>query len=199
MKDILDAGLDSIRFSVNEADKDTYATIHGRDDFDSVVDNIKFCNKYIKENNLKVATSLSCVITKKTNGIQSRMKELFGEFVDDILFIPVRLDRLLCDDKFICEYQIVDDSNAEINHNYICPLLFDTMYISADLKVLPCCESYAEGEYFYDLKEDFNLENAWNCDAYKRHREIFLNNADDSGTICEKCFLRKSGVERLGV
>ena len=34
MKDVLDAGLDSIRFSINAADRDTYLEIHGRDDFD---------------------------------------------------------------------------------------------------------------------------------------------------------------------
>ena len=91
----MDAGLDSIRVSVNAADRDTYKELHGTDDFDNVLNNIKFLHQYIKEKELKVATSLSCVITKKTLGIQNDVRELFDKYVDDILFIPVTLGRLV--------------------------------------------------------------------------------------------------------
>lgn len=197
MKEVLDAGLDSIRFSINAADRDTYKEVHGRDDFDKVVENIRFMNKYIKENNLNVATSISCVITKKTLGIQAKIREIFGELVEDILFIPVMLDRLKKDEDFIQEYQIMDDSDSEINKDFICPMLFDTMYISANLEVMPCCEAYDDDCFFYDLKEDFDLEKAWNCNTYQKYRSIFLHGADDKGTICENCILRMKGAGRL--
>lgn len=197
MKKVLDAGLDSIRFSINAADKNTYQDIHGKDDFDSVVGNLKYMHEYIKKNNLKVATSLSCVITKKTMGIQKKMKQIFSEYVDEILFIPVILSRLKCDSKFIQEYQMVDDTHIEINKDYICPMLFDTMYINANLEIVPCCDAYDENCVFYDLNKDFNLEKAWRSEKYRRYRDIFLKDASDKGTICEKCVLRRKGVERL--
>ncbi len=197
IKAVVDAGLDSIRFSINAADKETYAEIHGKDDFEKVVRNISFLHDYIQKTGRNVATSVSCVITKKTNGIQKKVKEIFGDLVDDILFIPVRVDHLLCDPGVMHEYQIMDDSDGQINPEYICPLLFDTMYISAELTVVPCCDVYVRGGSFYDLKKDFNLENAWNCEVYKRYRDIFLKNADDSGTFCEQCLLRRKGSERF--
>lgn len=199
MKDVLDAGLDSIRFSINAADRETYRIIHGRDDFDKVVENIKYMSEYIRDNSLKVATSLSCVITKKTLGIQEGVKNLFGEYVDDILFIPVMLNRLNYDKTFEEEYGLIDDSQATINPEYVCPMLFDTMYINANLEVVPCCDAYDDNCVFYDLKQDFNLENAWKCNAYQKYRNIFLRNGDDKGTICEKCMLRMKGVERLSL
>ncbi len=195
MKAVLDAGLDSIRFSINAVDRETYKEIHGKDDFDDVLSNIKFMHHYIQEKNLKVATSLSCVITKKTLGIQDKVKRIFGEYVEDILFIPVIVNRLLPDKKFLEEYRLFDEGEDKINKNYICPMLFDTMYINADLKVMPCCDAYDSNTFFYDLNEDFNLEHAWTSDLYKRYRDIFLKNADDEGTICKDCVLRKKGME----
>ena len=199
MKEVLDAGLDSIRISINAADKEMYRELHGKDDFDKVLENLKYMQGYIKENSLKVATSISCVITKKTVGIQEKFKKLFGEYVDDILFIPVMLQRLNCDEEFIHEYQIIDDSQTEIKSDFICPLLFDTMYINANLEVVPCCEAYDTNCVFYDLKQDFNLENAWNSEKYKEYRRLYLNREDLTKTICEKCTLRIKGIERFSL
>lgn len=199
MKAVLDAGLDSIRFSINAADRETYREIHGMDDFDQVLENVKYMRQYIDENHLNVATSISCVITKKTLGIQKQVKELFAEYVEDILFIPVMVNRLKQDEVFLREHRLVNESNAKVNPEIICPMLFDTMYINANLEIVPCCEAYDDDCVFYDLKEDLNLEHAWSCAAYKRYRDIFLKGASDKGTICENCMLRMKGVERLSL
>jgi MoaA/NifB/PqqE/SkfB family radical SAM enzyme len=199
MKALLDAGIDSLRFSVNAADRETYREVHGKDDFEVVCENIKFMREYIDKNSLNVATSISSVITKKTDGMQDKIIQLFGKYVDDILFIPVKLQRLDCDEAYLSENQIIDDSDAQINENFVCPMLFDTMYITANLKVIPCCEACASSCAFYDLKENMDLEAAWNCEDYKRHRRIFLNKESDEGTVCKNCMLRMKGVERLGL
>ena len=119
--------------------------------------------------------------------------------MDDILFIPVMVNRLKTDESFLAEHRLLDESNAKINAEFICPMLFDTMYINADLEVVPCCDAYDDNCSFYDLKKDFDLEHAWNCGEYRRYRDIFLKGADDKGTICEKCMLRMKGVERLSL
>ncbi|MBP3505388.1 MAG: radical SAM protein [Lachnospiraceae bacterium] len=197
MKRILDAGLDSIRFSVNAADAKTYEIVHGSDDFDAVVANIKFAHEYITSNNLSTATSLSCVITKRTFGIQNQIRQLFENYVDDILFIPVIVEMLNCSEDIKKSLRIVDDTKAVINHNFNCPILFNTMYIDPNLNVIPCCFACGKNVSFYNLNDDFNLENAWYSALYKEYRSIFLDNCDDAGTLCEDCNLRKQGIERL--
>lgn len=199
MKKVIDAGLDSIRFSVNAVDQISYEDIHGRNDFDNVIENIKCMDEYLKKNNKEIATSLSCVITKKTDGIQDRIRELFGKYVDDILFIPVMVNELSCDESVRKEYQLLDDSEAAINEEFVCPMLFNTMYITPDLKVIPCCEAPGKDIYFYDLKKDFDLVKAWYSTEYTRYRNIFLKKADDTGTICTDCNLRKQGIKRLSL
>lgn len=199
MRDVLDAGLDSIRISINAADRETYKTIHGKDDFERVVENVKYMAGYIKQHDLQVATSISCVITKKTIGIQSEIKDIFGDFFDDILFIPVMLNRLNCDDEFVEEYQLVDDSDAEINTDFVCPILFDTMYINANMEVVPCCEAYDSNCVFYDLKSDLDLNKAWNSEGYQKYRNIFLRGETDENTLCKTCILRMKGIKRFSI
>ncbi len=199
MKTVLDAGLDSIRFSINASDRETYKNIHGRDDFDIVINNIKYMRSYINDNNLDVATSISCVLTKKTSDIQGKIHELFDDYVDDILFIPVILSNIGCDESFVEEYQIISNSDITLKKDFICPIIFDTLYIRADLTIVPCCEARLENGVLYDLKEKFDLEAAWNCIEYKQYRNIFIHNTDVSGTLCEKCPLRLEGPERLGL
>ena len=79
----------------------------------------------------------------------------------------------------------------------MCPILYNTMYIGANMKVMPCCDAYDTNCFFYDLKQDFDLEKAWYSDGYRRYRDIFLKDADDKETLCERCMLRRKGVERL--
>lgn len=199
MAAVLDAGLDSIRISINAIDKDTYKEIHGSDDFDKVVKNLSFMHEYIVKNTLNVTTSISCVLTKKTQGIQSEFRRMFEKYVDDILFIPVILDYLKADEKFIQEYEIIDVKNTPFKEKYICPLLFNSMYINANLEVFPCCQvAYNdEGFSFYDLKEDMNLENAWYSKVFKEYRKYFINQEDLTNTICRDCILRRYNTDRF--
>ena len=197
MKAVIDAGLDSIRFSVNASDAKTYAELHGRDDFDKVLQNIKFMHSYIQSKKCALATSLSCVITKKTRGIESEMIRIFSPYVDDIVFIPVILDRLAKIEELKSIYEVVKDSGAEIDPAWVCPVLFDTMYVNALGRAVPCCAAYDEDVFFADLKLDADMKKAWESEGYRKYRSIFLEQTSDEDTICENCILRKKGVGRL--
>lgn len=197
MREIIDAGLDSIRFSINAPDAVRYREIHGRDNFDTVVDNIKYMRKYLTEMDIHIATSISCVITKKTLGIQEEMKKLFSPYVDDIMFIPVMLKRLRNIEEVREKYEVINDDDAVVNPDFKCPILFNTMYINALGQVVPCCDAYDENVYFADLKTDSDLVKAWNSEGYTRYRRIFTDGDSDKGTICETCILRMKTVKRF--
>ena len=197
LKEVIDAGIDSIRFSVNASDRDTYRELHGTDDFENVLNNIKFLHNHIEEKELKVATSLSCVITKRTLGIQDAVKDLFGSYVDDILFIPVTLGRLKDLPEVREQYEVINDNELEINEKAVCPVLYDTMYINALGQVVPCCNAYDYNLSFYDLKHDLDLKKAWNSEGYLKYRKVFLEHSSYEGTICSSCYMVKNGVKRL--
>ena len=195
IKEVVDAGLDSIRFSVNASDKNMYKELHGTDDFNVVLENIKFLDKYKKDSGSNIAISLSCVLTKKTLGIQNEIKNIFSEYVDDILFAPVDLSRFENEHILKSEYGIEEYKSKEIDHSIICPVLFNNMYVNALGQIVPCCVAYDKDVYFADLYKDDDLTKAWYSKGYTEYRKIFLEGNSDSGTICENCFYRMYGVE----
>ena len=197
MKALIDAGLNSIRFSVNSPYHDSYSDIHGHDDLEAVVNNIRFVHEYITDNKLSVATAVSCVLTKETNGCQKDLISLLGDYVDDIAFIPVMLGRLAQNVECRKKYELIPTDNLKINPQYVCSILFNTMYINAFGEVIPCCAAYDDGTCFTDLKKDCDLLSAWHSDDYRRFRSIFLEGGSDKGTICEHCYVRMQSFDNI--
>ncbi|MDO4189452.1 MAG: radical SAM protein [Lachnospiraceae bacterium] len=196
IKEIIDAGIDSLRVSINASNRKKYEEIHGIDAFDVVVSNIKYISEYVTSNNILLNISLSCVLTKDTINIQSEIRELFDEYVNEIVFIPVCTKRLIQNEELLQKYKIESENNLERKKDYYCSLLFNSMYVDADLKVVPCCNANDKDVYFYDLNDDFNLEHAWNCDEYIYYRKVFLDNKE-LPEICGCCENLFNGFENM--
>ncbi len=189
MKSVLDSGLDSIRFSINGADRAQYEFFHGRDDFDAAKNNLKFMSSYISDNNLKVSTSISVVVTKMTPSLRKDIIEGFGELVDDIVFFPVLLEGLCLDDDMRNKLIEVEMPEKPID-GFICSYPFNSMYIDALGRVKPCCNNLDDNVGIWDLTKECDLRKAWNSELMIRYRRIFIEGASVKGTACEKCHLR---------
>ncbi len=189
MSKVLDAGLDSIRFSINAADREHYKYFHGKDDFDVVKRNLINLCKYVKNNDLNVSISISVVVTQMTPNIRDEMKDQFGEYVDDIVFFPVILDGLELDESLIKQWCGVEPPRIPIE-GYMCSYPFNSMYIDAFGIARPCCFIFDEKDGAWDLNDECDLEKAWNSDLMLKYRSIFVNGDSVCGTKCEDCYLR---------
>ena len=195
--EVINSGLDSIRFSVNAATRETYRSMHGRDDFDRVIDNIRCMREYLDKNNIQMNTSVSYVVTKENIEEISKAKELLKNLVDEILFIPViglsKWDKELSERLSLDEYE---EKDRVENYNLSCPIPFNTMYITSAGKVKLCCNTYKTDIETYDLTNDLNLEAAWKSRVYQKYRKAFIEK-NIKGTVCENCRQVKQGVSRV--
>lgn len=80
---VLDAGLNSVKFSVNAGTRESYKTVHGKDDFDKVIENIKWFHGYRKTSGLKYGIYFSMVPTHHTEGEWPILQELLRPYTDD--------------------------------------------------------------------------------------------------------------------
>mgnify|MGYP003429478118 CR=1 len=195
--EVVNSGLDSIRFSVNAGTRETYKKIHGKDDFDTVINNIKFLREYLDQNNIDMNTSISYVVTKENKKEMLILKELINDCVDEILFIPVlgvkdwneELSKKLSLDEY-------EEKDRLENKRLSCPLLFNAMYITSAGKVKLCCDTYKTDIEVYDLNKDLNLKAAWNAPMFLKYRAAILEN-NVKGTACENCHQLRQGVSRV--
>lgn len=186
---VLNAGLDSIRFSINASDREHYEYFHGRDDFEIVTENLKCMSNYIKNNNIKVATSISVVVTALTPNIRQEMKDLYSKYVDDIVFFPVILDGLNVDENLKKKLMVLETPKEPIE-NYVCSYPFNSMYIDAAGLVRPCCHMFGENDEAWDMTKECDLEKAWNSMVMIKYRRLFAEKLPLEGSECKNCFLR---------
>lgn len=83
---VIDAGLDSIKFSINAPEKELYKFIHGRDDFDKVMEHLKYLNQYRTETGKDYKIYVTGILTKYTEHLQEEYHKIFDGLADQIVF-----------------------------------------------------------------------------------------------------------------
>ncbi|MCM1154899.1 MAG: radical SAM protein [Roseburia sp.] len=178
---VIDAGIDSIKFSINGANKEDYLLIHGRDDFDKVIENLKFISGLRHTHQFKLY--ISFIMTKQTVGTKETFKSEYGKYVDDILFFNCinqsgympELNNLLA----------IDGNAGGYNIDGVCPMIFNKLHVTYEGYLTMCCADFQNYLAVADLNKE-PLQDAWNNQYAQALRKRHLSH-DLNGTICANC------------
>lgn len=88
MRTLIDAGLNSVKFSVNAATSETYKEVHGKDDFNVVKNNIKALRDFTQENNIDLPIFISFVKNEINKNDIDTLYKIFENLVDRIYVVP---------------------------------------------------------------------------------------------------------------
>jgi molybdenum cofactor biosynthesis enzyme MoaA len=175
---VLEAGLDSIKFSVNAGSAETYRLIHGSEDWEKVVRHVTFVSRYREEKKLKLALYLSSVLTKMTIHERESIRRAFGSFVDEIFFVD-------CDAQ---QGQMLGNEGVLYDQAPVipfCSLPFNRLHVTCEGYLTLCCVDYQNYLAVADLNTE-SLAEAWKSPLFvemrKRHLEKRLR-----GTLCGNC------------
>jgi organic radical activating enzyme len=178
LKAVIDAGLDSIKFSINAGSRETYSLVHGTDDWDKVVENVQFISNYRADNNLKFTIFVSSIVTKKTAHEQETIEQTLSDFVDEIIFVN-------CDSQ---QGQMLANDGAlfdEPSKVSCCSLPFNRLHVTSEGYLTLCCVDYQNYLAVADLNVE-ELHKAWNNKHYVEMRKKHMGNTLD-GTLCGNC------------
>lgn len=198
LKSVIDAGLDSIKFSINAGSRETYKIVHKHDDYDKVIENLKFVYKYKMENNLDIKILSSFVITKYTNDEIDGHYNNIKPYVDEIVFFD--MDRC---------WGIMEEETKEISINVDtikapkykrinklpCPELFRTICVTAEGYLALCCANVFNDLVVEDLNK-MSLADAWNSEKMQQIRKAHYENKID-GTLCYNCIYEVGKEEHM--
>lgn len=186
IKNVVDSGLDSIKFSINGTDRETYRFIHGKDDFDTVCEHLKFCFDYRRKTGKSYRIFISHVITKYTEDRLDAFRERFQDIADEIFFIRAQNQGGLMPE--INDYLISKDQ-AETKDG--CNLLFNAVNISYEGYMTACSEDFENALVVADL-HTCSLKEAWHGAAFTGLRKRYLE-GELEGTLCKCCMENKRG------
>lgn len=176
---ILEAGLDSIKFSINGIEKEEYKKTHLKDDFELVIKNLKYLIELKKTKYLNLKILISCINKNEKEIISLKFKEILRtdyKYINNILKYNITFTP-----KF---EQFTFDENKLKS----CPLALEEIYIDSDCRLGLCCKDYfKEFDYGSLLVNDFLT--LYNSQEMKELRNMHLSKSFPNNHFCKKCLI----------
>ena len=177
---VVDAGVDSVKFSVNAPERKLYEFIHGRDDFDQVMEHLKYLNQYRRESGRDFKIYLTGILTRYTEHTKDDYFKVFDGLADQIVFKDVYNQGGYMPE---IDWQLKCTHDKEQTRR--CNLPFDALCVT--------CEGYlsVENADFENMLivADLNkvtLKEGWYGEKMKEVRRMFLEDCLE-GTLCHGC------------
>ncbi|QSZ40738.1 radical SAM protein [Sulfurimonas aquatica] len=177
--EIIEAGADSIKFSINALDRESYKDVHLVDDFDLVIDNFKELLKLKKDRYQALKVTISSVINMDENILREEFKKLLGENFDLIDGISVYAI------SYTPKFDEISSSKVVTKK---CSIPFKELYINSDGSLGLCCKDYFDAINFGSLKENDFLD-VYNSEEFRSVREMHEKSAFPDNHLCKNCLL----------
>ena len=185
---VIDAGLSSIKFSVNAGTRETYKLVHGRDEFEKVLGHIRFISEYRRTHAPHLRMFASCIVTRFiTEHEKSEFRRQVLPLVDDIAFYGVGGQAGQSLDQLAILEGAMTDGYPPPGAAKPCFMLWNRLHLTFEGYLTLCCVDYEDALTYADLNPpDADVAEAWNNqvmqDMRRRHQT-----QDLSGTLCQNC------------
>ena len=183
----VESGLNSIKFSVNAGSKETYKLVHGADDYDKVIDHIKFISKYRKDNNINMKIMVSCVVTKFLEDLdeKEKLKNTILSYVDEIAFWGVSGQMGQSLEQLNLIASSMTDDMPPPGSAKPCSMLWNRFHLTHEGYLSLCCVDYENSLVYADLNAN-SVEDSWHNQVIKNMRKKHQEQ-DLDGTLCKNC------------
>jgi len=191
VKPVIDAGCNSLKFSINAHNKEDFKLVHGFDDFDKVISNLKWIFNYRNENNIKMGIYVSSVSNSKTE-ITKDVRNTITNNCDNFSIRKISNQggsmMELNETEEIVNGNILG-SLEEHEYTSRCVYPFNRIVVNPFGNVIPCTADFHNMLEIGDAKKK-SLKDIWKSNTFKYLRKKHLNN-DYEGIFCDKCLNNK--------
>jgi hypothetical protein len=175
------AGLDSIKFSINAGNAETYKKIHGYDAFETVLENLQTCYELKQKYNKKLRIMVSFVVTNQNENETDILKGIVKPYIDNYMVHPIIV-------RHSCENDMRNELEPKMG-KYIqevpCFMVFTRLHITFDGYLTACCQDFNYELLLADLKS-ISLNEAWKSKNALELRAAHLDK-DVSRFLCDNC------------
>ena len=186
LKRIVEAGIDSIKFSISASNNESFKKHHGIDGFDIVYKNIRDAYNYRKESKKDFKLFTFSILTQFNLQEKEEIQKVFSPYVDEVYFLNVQDDIIRL--KGLREHLMVDknqDCYSKGERQIPCPQLFNRVVIDEEGFLCSCCYSQENLTRIIDLNT-ISLKDAVYCEEFLSLRKQHLEN-NLTSNICRRC------------
>jgi radical SAM protein with 4Fe4S-binding SPASM domain len=179
---ILQAGVRSVRYSIEGTTRATYEKIRAGAKWETLLENIARFKKIRDALRPEVTISLNMVVMKDTVEELHRVEDIFGAYVDEIAFSP--LEGLGETGEELARDQLLEKHVS--SDRLPCRLLWEMMNVSVDGKATVCCADVEATNVVGDvLNED--LLTIWRASRLESFRQLHRRKQFGQAKICSRC------------
>lgn len=182
LTEVVEAGVDSIKFSINAGSRETYKLVHGFDEFDKATEHLKFLYDLRCRTEKAFKIYISFVVTKFTQYETELFSKEYSKYCDQIMFYPVlNLGGLMSE-----IYTHIAPSGYVREIMRPCHLLFTAIGITAEGYLTACgCSDFQNYLVVGDLNKQ-SLKDAWYSDKFNELRRQYIDK-ELTGLQCQNC------------
>jgi len=195
----LDAGLDSLKFSINAGTRESYALVHGVDEFEQVMANVQMVADYRARTGRALRLVVSYVDTPLSRNDFGRLQERIGHLVDEIVRYPFmvigtplsrRTDAKGTERPFIG----YEDTNRREGWNVArlklpCYQLWNYLNVTVEGHISACCADF-NNDLIVGSLASMSLMDAWHSPEFQKLRQMHVDRRI-KGTLCHSCIAQK--------
>lgn len=188
MRETVEAGLDSLKFSVNAGTREAYRKVHGRDDFEKVIERIRVMGAWRKEAGREFRLFVTTVISPESPDGAERLSELLGNLVDAVCPVPMTSIGTQISDALYRGIDYGTDENLK-RFSTPCSLLWTMLNVQKEGYLSACCSDFNNDLLVADL-HTHSLAEAWHSVAFRELRRRHLGHHVE-GILCEACIRQR--------
>ena len=182
---VITAGLDSIKFSINAGEKETYKKIHGQDKFETVLENLRICHELKQNLNQKLKIMVSFVVTKENEDEIELLRGIVEPYMNQYMVHPISVRHNSENDK----RNALEPRMGKDIHEIPCSMVFTRLHITFNGYLTACCQDFNYDLLLADLKKT-PLKEAWvSKNAIELRRAHINRNVE--GLLCDNCIKPK--------
>jgi MoaA/NifB/PqqE/SkfB family radical SAM enzyme len=184
LEKVIDAGLDSIKFSINAGTRETYQQIHGHDSFNTVISNLRTCYELKQKKNKKLKILVSFVILRQNEKEIEILKQIVAPYISENVMINSIAPGLIWRYKIDTIYlhpKLIDFGKVEIP----CSNIFERIIVTYNGYLTGYSLDFNHDLLLADLN-NVTLNDAWNSENALKLRRSHLKK-DLTGLICANC------------
>ena len=184
VRQCVEAGLDSLKFSLNAMDTQSYKEITHVDAFKTVIQNIKDARRAIQDSNKKCGLYVSSFLYDHDSPTKmQRVLDEISPFIDEHYWLP-----LYGQAGFTANSKSVAGNIGRmgaLRDSLPCWAIFTEGHITYDGFLSACCFDHDGRFHMGDLNKT-SFKEAWECADFQTLRQHHLEK-NVTGTVCEKC------------
>ena len=179
--ELLHAGVDVLRYSIEGASKSTYEKIRRGGNFERLISNMQQFKRLRDQGKAETAIHLNTVVMKETESELEEFIYLYSPLVDSMNFSL--LSNQAGSYELFKNGSITSTSN---NKRFPCAFLWKTFVVNWDLTATACCIDF-HGELQVGSLREKSIQEIWRGDKYRHFRELHRKGLYQKMPLCGSC------------